>query len=61
MEVPLLTDDFLRRPVHLYPNKTAVVDGARRYTYAELQARVKPAVPGAPGSRRDNRTTASAS
>ena len=40
MEVPLFTDDFLRRPVHLYPNKTAVVDGARRYTYAELQARV---------------------
>ena len=40
MEVPLLTDDFLRRPVQLYPNKTAVVDGARRYTYAELQARV---------------------
>ena len=40
MEVPLLADDFLRRPVHLYPNKTAVVDGARRYTYAELQARV---------------------
>ena len=40
MEVPLLTDDFLRRPVKLYPNKTAVVDGARRYTYAELQARV---------------------
>ena len=40
MEVPLLTDDFLRRPVHLYPNKTAVVDGERRYTYAELQARV---------------------
>ena len=40
MEVPLLTDDFLRRPAHLYPNKTAVVDGARRYTYAELQARV---------------------
>ena len=40
MEVPLLTDDFLRRPVHLYPNKTAVVDGERRYTYADLQARV---------------------
>ena len=40
MEVPLLTDDFLRRPVTLYPNKTAVVDGARRYTYAQLQARV---------------------
>ena len=40
MEVPLLTDDFLRRPVNLYPNKTAVVDGARRYTYAELHARV---------------------
>ena len=40
MEVPLLTDDFLCRPARLYPNKTAVVDGARRFTYAELQARV---------------------
>ena len=40
MEVPLLTDDFLRRPAQLYPNKTAVVDGDRRYTYAELAGRV---------------------
>ncbi len=39
MEVPLLVDDFLRRSVQLYPTKTAVVDGARRFTYAELQAR----------------------
>ena len=40
MEVPLLVDDFLRRPALLYPAKTAVVDGERRYTYAEFQARV---------------------
>ena len=40
MEVPLLVDDFLRRPVQLYPGKTAVVDGDRRFTYAELDARV---------------------
>jgi len=40
MEVPLLVDDFLRRPALLYPRKTAVVDGTRRYSYAELQARV---------------------
>ena len=40
MQVPLLVDDFLRRPAQLYPNKTAVVDGDRRFTYAEFQARV---------------------
>ena len=40
MQVPLLVDDFLRRPVQLYAQKTAVVDGERRFTYAELQARV---------------------
>ena len=40
MDVPLLVDDFLRRSVQLYPTKTAVVDGERRFTYAELQARV---------------------
>ena len=40
MEVPLLVDDFLRRPAQLYPAKTAIVDGERRYTYAEFQARV---------------------
>jgi fatty-acyl-CoA synthase len=40
MEVPLLVNDFLRRAVKLYPNKTAVVDGDHRYTYAEYNARV---------------------
>ena len=40
MQVPLLVDDFLRRSVLLYPNKTAVVDGELRFTYAQLQARV---------------------
>ena len=40
METPLLVDLFLRRASQLYPNKTAVVDGARRFTYGELQARV---------------------
>ena len=40
MQVPLLVDDFLRRPVQLYAAKTAVVDGDRRFTYADLQARV---------------------
>jgi fatty-acyl-CoA synthase len=34
---PLL---FLRRAARLFPDKLAVVDGARRYTYAALQARV---------------------
>ena len=40
METPLLVDLFLRRASQLYPDKTAVVDGARRFTYGELQARV---------------------
>jgi fatty-acyl-CoA synthase len=34
---PLL---FLRRAARLFPDKTAVVDGPRRYTYAGLEARV---------------------
>ena len=40
MEVPLLVDDFLRRPVELYADKTAIVDGAKRFTYREYQTRV---------------------
>jgi fatty-acyl-CoA synthase len=40
MEVPLLIDDFLRRAVQVYPDKTAVVDGAQRFTYRKLQERV---------------------
>jgi acyl-CoA synthetase (AMP-forming)/AMP-acid ligase II len=39
MDVPLLVDDFLRRPVELYPDKTAIVDGARRFTYREWAER----------------------
>ena len=39
MEVPLLITDFLARAGKLYPDKTAVVDGSRRYTYREYQAR----------------------
>ena len=40
MEVPLLVDDFLRRPAQLYPDKLAIVDGDLRFTYREFQARV---------------------
>ncbi|MCG8588572.1 MAG: long-chain-fatty-acid--CoA ligase [Proteobacteria bacterium] len=40
MEVPLLVTDFLRRAGALYADKTAVVDGSRRYSYSQLQARV---------------------
>ena len=40
MEVPLLVDDFLRRPAELYPGKLAVVDGDQRFSYAQYQARV---------------------
>ena len=37
---PLLPLNFLRRAARLFPAKTAVVDGAWRYTYRELEARV---------------------
>jgi fatty-acyl-CoA synthase len=40
MEVPLLVDDFLRRPASLWPDKTAIVDGELRLSYAAYQARV---------------------
>ena len=40
MEVPLLIGDFLRRAAKLYPNKTAIVDGSKRFTYREYQGRV---------------------
>ncbi len=40
MEVPLLVNDFLRRAAKLYPDKTAIVDGARRFTYRQYQERV---------------------
>jgi len=39
MRVPLLVTDFLRRAAKLYPDKLAVVDGERRFTYRELQTR----------------------
>lgn len=39
MQVPLLVDDFLKRPAQLYPDKTAIVDEDRRFTYAEFQER----------------------
>ena len=37
---PLLPLHFLRRAARLFPEKTAVVDGARRYTYGTLAERV---------------------
>lgn len=40
MFVPLTPLDFLRRAIHLYPNRTAVVDGNVRLTYQEYQHRV---------------------
>jgi fatty-acyl-CoA synthase len=39
VEVPLLLNDFLRRAAKLYPNKTAIVDGEKRFTYRDYQAR----------------------
>ena len=35
MEVPLIVNDFLRRAAALYPDKTAIVDGAQRFSYRE--------------------------
>ncbi len=40
MQVPLLVNDFLRRAALLYPDKLAVVDGERRFTYRQLRERV---------------------
>ena len=37
---PLSPLHFLRRAARLFPDKTAVVDGARRYTYGTLAGRV---------------------
>jgi fatty-acyl-CoA synthase len=39
MEVPMLVSDFLRRAVHLYPDREAVVCGDLRETYAQFQER----------------------
>ena len=39
MQVPLLVNDFLSRPALLYPDKTAVVDGERCFSYRDLQVR----------------------
>ena len=39
MQVPLLVNDFLRRAACVYPDKTAIVDGAQRLSYREFQAR----------------------
>ena len=39
MEVPLLVNDFLRRAAKIYPNKEAIVDGPKRFTYREYQER----------------------
>ena len=40
MQVPLLVDDFLTRAARVYPHKSAIVDGSRRFSYAEFQSRV---------------------
>ncbi len=40
MHVPLLIQDFLKRAVFHYPEKTAVVDGERRFTYREINKRI---------------------
>jgi len=39
MKVPLLIDDFLRRASRVYPEKTAIVDGALRLSYREFAER----------------------
>ena len=39
--VPLSPIGFLERSAMVYPDKTAVVHGERRFTYAELYARCR--------------------
>ncbi|MFP6663155.1 MAG: long-chain-fatty-acid--CoA ligase [Deltaproteobacteria bacterium] len=39
MQVPLLVNEFLARASRLYGDKTAIVDGAERFTYAEFHQR----------------------
>jgi len=39
MEVPLLINEFLHRAARLYGDKVAIVDGAKRFTYAQYQER----------------------
>src|SRR6266511_2224086 len=41
MKSPLTPLDFLARSAWVYPNKPAVVDGERRFTYAGFQGRVE--------------------
>jgi fatty-acyl-CoA synthase len=40
MHVPMLVHDFLRRAVHLYPERDAIVSGDLRFTYAQFDERV---------------------
>jgi fatty-acyl-CoA synthase len=40
MQVPLLVDDFLKRPADIYPEKIAIVDGNQRITYGGFRDRV---------------------
>lgn len=39
MQVPLLINEFLHRAARLYATKTAIVDGEKRFTYAQYQER----------------------
>lgn len=41
MQVPMTPERILKRAVKLYPNKTAVVDGDVRFTYAQVDKRVR--------------------
>ncbi len=45
MQVPMSPVRILKRAVKLYPNKTAVVDGSLRLSYAEVQTRVNQFIP----------------
>ncbi len=39
--VPFTPVSFLKRSALVYPNKTAVIDGGRRLTYAEFAGRCR--------------------
>ena len=61
MDVPLLVDDFLRRAADLYPDKTAIVDGPKRFRYRDWRARVNQLSHALLAARRAARATGSAS
>ena len=53
MRVPLLLDDFLRRPARVYPDKTAIVDGSPAAHLPPVRRAREPTVERAPEAGRE--------